>query len=192
MKDWATSTPPVTTENSSGSKNCGTALANHSEVCGDKSEGLAMTRLPAAKTPAKGAKIMNKGPFQVPAMPTTPLGWNRNSARAPNRLNGNKPARRCGCIHWSTCLMAYFKASMGAWMSNIMVLTGWRPPKSALMTSQMVSLFCLSNSTQRLRRSLRTEASTGPSAMNAMRWRVKCRAISSEEGAAFKALWFIF
>ena len=55
------------------------ALANidfmSSEVAGVSSEGLIMARLPAARMPARGAKVRLTGKFQGLITPTTPLGW---------------------------------------------------------------------------------------------------------------------
>ena len=45
------------------------------ELAGVISDGLIMTRLPAARMPAMGAKVRLKGKFQGLISPTTPLGW---------------------------------------------------------------------------------------------------------------------
>ena len=51
------------------------AMDIKAEVAGVNSDGLIIARLPAASTPANGAKVRFTGKFQGLIMPTTPLGW---------------------------------------------------------------------------------------------------------------------
>ena len=57
----ATSTPPVTTANSSGANCPATSLASSCAVCGVNSLGLSSTRLPAASAVALGPKASCNG-----------------------------------------------------------------------------------------------------------------------------------
>ena len=84
LKAAAISGPPSTTASSVRSKASATACATSAAVRGTISLGLSTARLPAASTLASGANKVNNGAFQVPMMPTTPLGWNFTKAVAPN------------------------------------------------------------------------------------------------------------
>ncbi|MCY1461247.1 hypothetical protein D9M71_788830 [compost metagenome] len=84
LKASASSTSPVTTPISSGSRCSANSCATNSAVRGTTSDGLRMARLPAASTEAKGLNRVNKGAFQVPRMPTVPLGWCITHALAPS------------------------------------------------------------------------------------------------------------
>ena len=60
-----------------------------------------MARLPAANTLDKGDNNVNKGAFQVPMMPTTPLGWYLTQAVAPNASKGTTLGRVWSCAQVS-------------------------------------------------------------------------------------------
>jgi len=76
--------PPVTTPTSSGSNMSTTASATTWAVHDTTSEGLRMARFPAASALASGLNRVNSGAFQVPMMPTVPLGWYITQAWAPS------------------------------------------------------------------------------------------------------------
>ena len=78
-KAWPTSGPPGNTAISSSVKSSANMCAISSEVAGVYSDGLIIARLPAASTPARGAKVRFTGKFHGLMMPTTPLGWKRTS-----------------------------------------------------------------------------------------------------------------
>ena len=84
----ATSGPPCTTASTWGSKRLATASASTWAVRGAISEGLSTARLPAANAQASGDSKVNRGAFQVPMMPITPLGWYLTQAVAPNMSKG--------------------------------------------------------------------------------------------------------
>ncbi|MNG17541.1 hypothetical protein D3C84_1015350 [compost metagenome] len=71
----AISAPPTATPTTKGSKCSAQAAASTAAVRGAISEGLRIARLPAASTKANGLSRVNSGAFQVPMMPTEPLGW---------------------------------------------------------------------------------------------------------------------
>ena len=72
---WPTSGPPVITAISLSSKAPANICFSSSDVAGVVSDGLIIARLPAAKTPASGAKVRLTGKFHGLITPTTPLGW---------------------------------------------------------------------------------------------------------------------
>ncbi|MNJ66100.1 hypothetical protein D3C77_621470 [compost metagenome] len=75
QKAWPTSAPPVTMATSSSANTVGKMRAISALVCGLNSDSLIITRLPAARAPARPLKIMLPGKFQAVRMPTTPNGW---------------------------------------------------------------------------------------------------------------------
>jgi hypothetical protein len=116
------------------------ALANmvfiSSDVTGVNSDGLIIARLPAASTPASGAKVRLTGKFQGLITPTTPLGWYRTSALAPNRPRiAGVVLRFSGRIHLARFSLAYFSGPIEPAMSVRPVASFERAPKSAFRAS---------------------------------------------------------
>ncbi|MNG22996.1 hypothetical protein D3C84_1075480 [compost metagenome] len=66
--------PPVMIATSSWAKTVGKIRASSADVWGLNSETLIMTRLPAARAPARPLKTMFTGKFQAVTIPTTPSG----------------------------------------------------------------------------------------------------------------------
>ncbi|MNY72184.1 hypothetical protein D3C86_2106820 [compost metagenome] len=64
----------MTTATSNGSNSSANSCATTAAVRGTTSEGLRIARLPAASAEAKGLSKVYSGAFQVPRMPTVPLG----------------------------------------------------------------------------------------------------------------------
>ena len=67
--------PPVTTAISSSEKAPESMVFISSDVTGVYSDGLIIARFPAARMPARGAKVRFTGKFHGLMTPTTPLGW---------------------------------------------------------------------------------------------------------------------
>ncbi|MNO61746.1 hypothetical protein D3C76_524010 [compost metagenome] len=72
---WPVSGPPVITATSSSANTERIMRAISSEVFGVNSEGLIITRLPAARAPARPLKARFTGKFHGLTMPITPSGW---------------------------------------------------------------------------------------------------------------------
>ena len=122
-KACPTSGPPGNTAISSSSNASANILAISSEVAGVNSDGLIIARLPAASTPASGAKVRFTGKFQGLMMPTTPLGWKRTSALAPSKPRiAGVVLRFSGFIQAFRCALACFRGPSDAPMS-VMPLT---------------------------------------------------------------------
>ncbi|MNT27314.1 hypothetical protein D3C72_1629410 [compost metagenome] len=81
----ATDESPVMTATSSGSMCSANSCSSNCAVRGTTSDGLRMARLPAARAEASGLSKVYNGAFQVPMIPTLPLGWCITQASAPNR-----------------------------------------------------------------------------------------------------------
>ena len=78
------------------------------------SEGLTITRLPAARAPDMGANTMETGKFQGEMMPTTPNGWYSIRERPPSRFRGKMVGRFSPFIHLRRCFFACFIGVMDA------------------------------------------------------------------------------
>src|ERR1700679_3447851 len=74
-KSRAKSWPPTTTDTSVESKVVDTMSRSSAEQAGVYSDGLMMTRLPAANISIRGPIERSKGKFQGTILPMTPLGW---------------------------------------------------------------------------------------------------------------------
>ena len=97
------------------------------------SEGLIIARLPAANTPARGAKVRLTGKFQGLITPTTPLGCHCTVALAPNRPRiAGVVLRFSGLIHLATFSRANFSGPIEPATSVRAVASGEREPKSSL------------------------------------------------------------
>ncbi len=72
---WPTSGPPGKQAISSSVKASANISAISCAVAGVYSDGLIIARLPAASTPASGAKVRFTGKFHGLMIPTTPFGW---------------------------------------------------------------------------------------------------------------------
>src|ERR1700678_1386980 len=93
-------------------------VAISSDVAGVYSDGLIIARLPAASTPASGAKVRFTGKFHGLMIPTTPLGWKRTSALAPNRPSSDGVVERfSGFIQARRCALACFSGPIDPAMS---------------------------------------------------------------------------
>ena len=163
-KACPTSGPPVKTAISSGSKLPANISCSSAEVAGVVSDGLIIARLPAARTPASGAKARFTGKFQGLMMPTTPLGWRRTSARAPRkpRMRG-VVARRSGRIQRARWSRACFSGPIEAATSAKAVAVRERAPKSAATASSMARRWSTSKAMHRFNRSIRSAAEGAPS-----------------------------
>jgi hypothetical protein len=73
---------PVTTATCSSSNVSASIAASRFVVAGVISDGLSITRLPAASAVASGVKARETGKFQGATMPTTPRGWYTTFAEA--------------------------------------------------------------------------------------------------------------
>jgi hypothetical protein len=126
--------------------------ATSSAVRGATSLGLSTARLPAANTLASGANSVNRGAFQVPMMPTTPLGWNFTQAVAPNWSKGATLARGWSGIHSCTWSRAAFSEASEPSTSFISEKATGRPPKSSRIASHSTSVLAISRSMARCSR----------------------------------------
>jgi hypothetical protein len=72
---------------------------------GVKSDGLMMTRLPAASMSTSGPRLRSYGKFQGTMLPMTPLGSRRISARPVPYIAGSA-SRGSGAIQSSRCSAA--------------------------------------------------------------------------------------
>ncbi len=132
-KAWPTSGPPVTTAISSGENTAPNIRAISAEVAGVYSDGLIIARLPAASTPASGAKVRFTGKFHGLMTPTTPLGWKRTSALAPNRPRiAGVVLRFSGFIQALRLALACLSGPIEEPTSVKAVASGARAPKSSL------------------------------------------------------------
>ncbi|MCY1433664.1 hypothetical protein D9M71_497000 [compost metagenome] len=95
------------------------------------SDGLIITRLPAASAPAKPLKIMLPGTFQAVTIPTTPKGWYCTHAW---------PAltwRASGCIQAASSALVCLSTARGDSTSLPREKVGLRWPKSAVSASMI-------------------------------------------------------
>ena len=183
-KAWPTSGPPVTTATSSSEKAPANILAIRSEVAGVNSDGLIIARLPAASTPASGAKVRFTGKFQGLMIPTTPFGWKRTCALAPKRPRmAGVGWRFSGRIHLARFSLACLSGPMEAAMSVKAVASREREPKSSLTASSMARRLSISRAMARSMRSARTWALGSPS----RRWAAFCLASKAFIAAASMA-----
>ena len=174
-----TSGPPVTTAISSSEKAPANIVRISSEVAGVNSEGLIMARLPAARMPARGAKVRFTGKFQGLITPTTPLGWKRTSALAPNRPRmAGVGLRFSGRIHLARLSRACCSGPMEPAMSVKAVASRDREPKSVLRVSSMAWRFSRRRRMQRSMRSIRRAALASPSRRWAAFWRSRMACMS--------------
>ncbi len=96
------------------------------------SDGLIITRLPAASTPARGVKVRFTGKFHGLMIPITPLGWKRTSAFAPNKPRiAGVVLRFSGFIQPRSWALAYFNVPMDEAISVKAVASFDRAPKSS-------------------------------------------------------------
>src|SRR5690606_2386058 len=99
-------------------------------VAGVCSDGLIITRLPAARMPPIGLSASVTGKFHGEILPTTPSGMYCTLERAPSRPYGKLLLRFSVRSHSGRCLRAYFKAFNGGRMSNMREFSIERRPKS--------------------------------------------------------------
>lgn len=156
--------PPVITAISSSEKAPANMVFISSDVTGVYSDGLIIARLPAARIPASGAKVRLTGKFHGLITPTTPLGWNRTSALAPNRPRiAGVGLRFSGRIHLVRLSRACCSEPMEPAMSVKAVASRERDPKSVFSASSMARRFSRSRRMQRSMRSIRSAALGSPS-----------------------------
>ena len=88
-KARASASPPTATVTRSGSKVAATISASRSAQRGVNSDGLTITRLPAASMSTIGPTDRSKGKFHGTMFPMTPLGWYSTNALAVPNIAGS-------------------------------------------------------------------------------------------------------